>query len=90
MTRLARTALAAVALGGALGMSGTASAAMPSAAPMLGAAPEASLLEEVRYVTRCRPVIINRSDRFGRPVQVRREVCRRVWVGGRRGYDRGY
>lgn len=90
MTRLARTALvAAIALGGAFGSAGTASAAMPSAAPL--AASGSSLLEDVRYVQRCRPVIVNRYDRFGRPVQVRRNVCRQVWVGGRRrGYDRGY
>ena len=86
MTRFARTALVA-ALG--LGAAGAAQAAPPSAAPMLGAAiQETSPLEEVRYVTRCRPVYVDRYDRFGRPVRVSRNVCRRVWVGGRGGYRR--
>ncbi|WP_376087317.1 hypothetical protein ACE7GA_13770 [Roseomonas sp. CCTCC AB2023176] len=91
MTRLTRTALAAaLALGGALGATGTATAAMPSAAPLAGiAAADATLLEDVRYVTRCRPVTVVRRDRFGRPVSVSRNVCRQVWVGRGRPY-RGY
>ena len=68
-----------------LGMPGTAAHAAPaSAAPMIGAVAtgaDAGLLEEVRYATRCRPTVVYRRDRRGRPVQVRREVCRRVWVG---------
>jgi len=51
---------------------------------MMGAAlasQDTGLLEDVRYVTRCRPVVITRRDRMGRPIQVRREQCRRVWVG---------
>ena len=63
-----------------------AQAAPVSAAPMIGAAlsgMDAGLLEDVRYVTRCRPVVITRRDRMGRPVRVQREQCRRVWVGRR-------
>jgi hypothetical protein len=41
------------------------------------------LLQDVRYVNRCRPVIVHSRDRFGRPVRVQREQCRRVWVGRR-------
>lgn len=92
MTRFARHALvAALALGGALGGTGAASAAMPSAAPAIGAGAVAPLLQEVRYVNRCRPVTAYRRDRFGRPVTVTRNVCRQVWVPGpgRRPY-RGY
>ncbi|WP_426956534.1 hypothetical protein [Muricoccus radiodurans] len=82
MPTLPRLALvAALALGAPL-FAGSASAAPASAAPMIGAAvADQSLVEDVRYVTRCRPRIVSRRDRFGRPVTVRREVCRRVWVG---------
>ena len=95
MTRLASTAfIAALALGGVLAGPGTASAAMPSAAPIAGAASDAasgaSLLEDVRYVNRCGPVTSYRRDRFGRPVAVTRNVCRQVWVPGPRRYYRGY
>lgn len=84
MVHLARLALlAGLAV---LGASPSAQAAPAAAAPMIGAAVaglDAGLLEDVRYVTRCHPVVINRRDRYGRPVQVRRERCRRVWVGRR-------
>jgi hypothetical protein len=56
---------------------------------MLGAATlgsQADMLQDVRWVQRCRPVIVHRRDRAGRPVRVERQQCRRVWVGPRRGY----
>ena len=84
MTRLARIAILAAMT---LGAGGAAQAAPPSAAPHLGAvSADASLLQDVRYVTQCRPVVVNRYDRRGRPVQVTRSVCQRVWVGRGRGY----
>ena len=84
MTLFPRIALLAGLAAGIGALAPAAQAAMPSASPMLGTAlavPNADLLEDVRYVNRCSPRIVNRRDRFGRPVQVRREVCRRVWVG---------
>ncbi|MCR0985364.1 hypothetical protein [Roseomonas populi] len=58
--------------------------AAPASAGLMLAAPAVSsdLLQDVRYVTRCRPVTSVRRDRFGRPVRVTRERCQRVWVGG--------
>lgn len=85
MIHLPRLALLA-GLAAALGASPAARAAPVAAAPMIGAAVAglgAGLVEDVRYVNRCRPVVINRRDRYGRPVQVRRERCRRVWIGRR-------
>jgi len=43
------------------------------------------LLQDVRWANRCRPVSVYRQDRYGRPVRVVRERCRRVWVGPGRG-----
>lgn len=84
MISLSRLALAAFLAGGLGALVPSAQAAVVSAAPMLGTAVaglDEGLLEDVRYVTRCRPVVVHRRDRFGRPVRVQRERCRRVWVG---------
>ncbi|MBP0491641.1 hypothetical protein [Roseomonas indoligenes] len=70
-------------------LAGGASLAPAHAAPVSGglmlagpsAATSSDLLQEVRYVNRCRPVTTFRRDRMGRPMRVTREVCRRVWVG---------
>jgi alkylated DNA repair dioxygenase AlkB len=89
MSWLPRFALIAGLAAGIGGISATAQAAPASAAPMLGAATvgaQADMLQEVRWVQRCRPVIVHRRDRYGRPVRVERQQCRRVWVGPRRGY----
>ncbi|MFC7738026.1 hypothetical protein ACFQX4_19815 [Roseomonas sp. GCM10028921] len=85
MSRLSHLALL---LGLMAGMGGLSSAAPASAAPAIasplaGAGPD--LLQEVRWATRCRPVVVHRRDRYGRPVRVERERCRRVWVGPGRG-----
>ncbi|WP_043830723.1 hypothetical protein [Muricoccus aerilatus] len=87
MNRLSHLVLAAGLALGLGALAPVAHAAPAAAAPMIGAAlggANTSLLEDVRYVTRCRPAVVYRRDRRGRPVQVRREVCRRVWVAGRR------
>ena len=87
MISLSRLALAACLAGGLGALAPSAQAAPVSAAPMLGAAVaglDDGLLEDVRYVTRCRPVVVHRRDRFGRPVRIQRERCQRVWVGRRR------
>ena len=89
MNRLSHLALAAGLALGLGALAPAAQAAPASAAPMIGAAlggADTGLLQDVRYVTRCRPQVVYRRDRRGRPVQVRREVCRRVWVGPRRGF----
>ncbi|WP_424135798.1 hypothetical protein [Roseomonas chloroacetimidivorans] len=74
-------------------LAGGAALAPAQAAPTVGlmpagpaAAAPSSLLQEVRWVQRCRPVVVHRRDRFGRPVRVERSQCRRVWVGPRRPY----
>ncbi len=87
MTPISRLALLA---GLAAGIAGFApqARALPAAGAlpaMAAAQAEAGLLEEVRWVNRCRPVSVYRQDRFGRPVRVVRERCRRVWVGPGRG-----
>ena len=84
MISLSRLALAACLAAGLGALAPSAQAAPVSAAPILGnalAGLGAGLVEDVRYVTRCRPVVVHRRDRFGRPVRVQRERCRRVWVG---------
>jgi len=84
MISLSRLALVACLMGGLGALAPSAQAAPVSAAPMLGAAVSGlhdGLVEDVRYVTRCRPVVVHRRDRFGRPVRVQRERCQRVWVG---------
>ncbi|HEY8610891.1 MAG TPA: hypothetical protein VIL69_06305 [Roseomonas sp.] len=88
MSWFTRIALVAGLAAGMGGLSSVAQAAPASAGPMLGAAmvgSEAGLLQEVRWVQRCRPVVVHRRDRYGRPVRVERERCRRVWVEPRRG-----
>ncbi|WP_338664071.1 hypothetical protein VQH23_02665 [Pararoseomonas sp. SCSIO 73927] len=83
MSWLSRSILLAGLVAGGAVLS-PAQAAPASAAPMLAgplAETSSDLLQEVRYVTRCRPRTVYRQDRFGRPVRVTREVCRRVWVG---------
>jgi alkylated DNA repair dioxygenase AlkB len=90
MSWLSRFALIAGLAAGMGGLSAAAQAAPASAAPMLGVATlgsQADMLQEVRWVQRCRPVVVHRRDRRGRPVRVERQQCRRVWVGPpRRGY----
>jgi len=84
ITRLTRLTLAAGLALGLGALAPAARAAPASAAPILAVlpAPDASgMLQEVRYVNRCRPQRTERRDRFGRRVVVHREVCRRVWVG---------
>lgn len=88
MSRLSRLALLLGLMAGMGGLSSAAQAAPASAAPAMalplaGAGPD--LLQEVRWATRCRPVVVHRRDRHGRPVRVERERCRRVWVGPGRG-----
>lgn len=86
MSWVSRIALVASLAAGIGGFS-SAQAAPASAAPMIGASvgSDAGMLQEVRWAQRCRPVIVHRRDRFGRPVRVQREQCRRVWVGPGRG-----
>ncbi|MFH5924307.1 hypothetical protein [Roseomonas xinghualingensis] len=84
MSWLSRFALLASLTAGIGGVPSMAQAAPASAAPMLGAAaiaPDTDLLQDVRWVNRCRMVTERRRDRYGRPVRVERERCRRVWVG---------
>lgn len=93
MSLLPRFALVAGLAAGLAGFSAAAqaapiSAAPISAAPIMGTAmlgSDAGLLQEVRWAQRCRPVTVRRRDRFGRPVRVDRQECRRVWVGPGRG-----
>jgi hypothetical protein len=88
MSWISRFALVAGLAAGMGGLSTAAQAAPASAAPMLGAAmvaPREGLMQEVRWVNRCRPVVVYRRDRYGRPVRVQREQCRRIWVGPPRG-----
>ncbi|MFT8243538.1 hypothetical protein [Roseomonas sp. BN140053] len=75
----------ALALGGA-GLSATGAAAAPVPGAVLGLSTATAeegngLLQDVRWVTRCRRVVVQRRG----PDRVR-EVCRRVWVEGRGRY----
>ncbi|WP_245215921.1 hypothetical protein [Pararoseomonas baculiformis] len=94
MSWLSRFALVAGLAAGIGGFSPAVQAAPASAAPMMGAAmlaqADSGLLQDVRWVNRCRPVVVHRRDRYGRPVRVERERCRRVWVGPPRGARHRY
>ncbi len=85
-TRTLATSLTAALLGVA-GMAAAPVAQTATARIMTlpAAASEAGGVQEVRYVNRCRRVMVTRRDRHGRHVRVPREVCQRVWVGPRRG-----
>ena len=88
MSRLSRLALLLGLMAGMGGLSSAAPAAPALAAPAMAlplAGTGPGLLQEVRWATRCRPVVVHLRDRYGRPVRVGRERCRRVWVGPGRG-----
>ena len=44
----------------------------------------AESLQPVRWVQRCHEEMVRRRDDRGRRMMVPRQICRRVWVGGRR------
>jgi len=85
MIRLSRLALLAGLAAGLGGLAAPAQALPAAGAVPAMAAASPDLLQEVRWANRCRPVSVYRQDRFGRPVRVVRERCRRVWVGPGRG-----
>ncbi|ONG54041.1 hypothetical protein BKE38_11235 [Pseudoroseomonas deserti] len=88
--RLMTKTLAATLMAALLGVAGVAAApaaqaAMANVLALPAATSDAGAAQEVRYVNRCRRVMVTRRDRYGRQVRVPREVCQRVWVGPRRG-----
>jgi hypothetical protein len=85
--------LSSMALAATIALGCTALARPAAAAPVPGVvagmtAGTGAPVEDVRWVNRCRPQSVMRRDRYGRPVRMTREVCRRVWIDQRGGRGR--
>jgi ABC-type sugar transport system substrate-binding protein len=88
MKILSSMALAATIALGCAALAGPAAAApVPGVVAGMTAGTGAPV-EDVRWVNRCRPQTVARRNRYGRPVRVTREVCRRVWIDQRGGRGR--